>query len=136
MLSEIKTKQALIRQWVLWAYAGRGLKVYFPAKTNFATMRPRKANGLCIDDDEGLELDGVVALLRKHNRAQYEVFTLYHLAGRSLRDVAGEMGHKDHKRVAHELEMAEQFFELLTLGPQNNADYCSGATPEGTVQAG
>lgn len=127
--SAIQTKEYLIRQWVLWAYEGRGLKLDYPALANFAKWRPRAATGLCITASEGEELDEVVGTLKNSNDTLYQVFTLYHLAGLPLREVAEAMGHKDHKKVKHQLELAEQFFELMTLGPQSEREYCGGATP-------
>lgn len=128
-IGDIKTKEYLIRQWVLWAYESRGIQLYFPPVTNFAKMRPRKAKGLCITDDEGQELDSVVSRMMTHNQGWHTVFTLYHLAGYPLRDIAASMGHRDHKKIKHQLDLAESFFELMTLGPQSGRECCSVATP-------
>lgn len=105
--------------WGAWAASDNSGVDWQPIAAGFKGLLPHgKKSRLQCDDDEGIMIDGCVALLRKYKANEYDLIIAHFVIGISLRTIAKKRKCSDGT-VRKELQTAMGFIEgvIMSLNP-------------------
>lgn len=105
--------------WGAWAASDNSGVDWQPIAAGFKGVLPYgKKSRIQCDDDEGIMIDGCVALLRKYKTNEYDLIIAHFVLGISLRAIAKKNKCSDGT-IRKELQTAMGFIEgvMMSLNP-------------------
>lgn len=113
----IRDMQYTLELWGAWAASENSGVNWQPIAAGFKSLLPNNNKSrLQCSDDEGIMIDGCVAMLKKYKPEEYDLIVLHYIFGVSLRAIAKRKKYSDgtiRKKIQNAIGFIEGMIAMI-----------------------